>query len=146
MDTALRETTIDGVVAEQASIRAATVAVDCAGARLTYGELHAAACGFAAWMTERGVRVGDHVALWMPNGISWAIAHVAAARAGAVSVPVSTRLTVGEAAFIIEHSQAKVVVAADRFLGRTYADEARALVAEAESAPGADVVAVNPHD
>jgi acyl-CoA synthetase (AMP-forming)/AMP-acid ligase II len=45
----------------------------------------------AAAMIADGVRPGDRVAVWAPNGYRWVMAALGAVSAGAVLVPVSTR-------------------------------------------------------
>src|SRR3954447_5960357 len=102
--------------------------VRCGDAVTTYDAIAKAAQGFAAWLVNEGVARHDRVALWLPNGIAWVGAHVAVAATGAVCVPVSTRLTPREAAFILGHAEVAVVVTVREFLGRRYADEARGIL------------------
>ncbi|MDQ4119481.1 MAG: AMP-binding protein, partial [Actinomycetota bacterium] len=45
-----------------------------------------AACALAAW----GVRPGDRAALVLPNGPDWFVVHLALARLGVLTVPVTT--------------------------------------------------------
>jgi acyl-CoA synthetase (AMP-forming)/AMP-acid ligase II len=70
---------------------------------------------------------GDRVALWLPNGVPWVNAYVGIAMAGAVCVPVSTRLIEREVAYILTHSDSHVLVTATTLLSRDYAAEAREL-------------------
>lgn len=125
MNLGVLESTITSVVSEQAIVRRERTAVACGGASLTFGGLHDAAQSFGAWIVSRGISPGDHVALWLPNGVAWVVAQVSAAQAGAVTVPISTRLTFAEAAYIVEHARPRLIVAAARFLGRDYGEEAR---------------------
>jgi HIP---CoA ligase len=98
--------------------------VQCGDAMATYDDIATAARGFAAWLAGKGVRPHDRVALWLPNGLAWVIAHVGVAATGAVCVPVSTKLTTHEASYILRHAEVAAVVTVAEFLGRSYADEA----------------------
>ena len=68
-----------------------------------------------------GVVPGDRVALWMTNKVDWAVAAYAIARAGAVMVGVSTRLTPREVTHMIALTQAKLWIIEDVFLGKVQA-------------------------
>src|SRR5690606_34221636 len=50
------------------------------------------------------------VAIWLPNCFEWVVSFCAAARIGAVTVPVNTRYKAEEAHYVIEQSDAKVLV------------------------------------
>ena len=60
----------------------------------TYDAIATAAQGFAAWLVNEGVARHDRVALWLPNGIAWVVAHVAVAATGAAEKqrPAGTRI------------------------------------------------------
>ena len=60
-------------------------------ARLTYRDLAGQAEQLAAGMAARGVRTGDRVALLLGNRVEFVVALFAAARLGAVAVPLSVR-------------------------------------------------------
>jgi acyl-CoA synthetase (AMP-forming)/AMP-acid ligase II len=74
----------------------------------------------AAAMIADGVRPGDRVAVWAPNGHRWVMAALGAVSAGAVLVPVSTRYKSAEAQWILRKSGATVLVVDDGFLGNDY--------------------------
>lgn len=134
MDSIL-ETTIASVIAERGRTDHDGVAIRCGSAALSFGELAGRAVGFAAWLVSRGVGYGDHIAVWLPNGISWVIAQAGAAHLGAVTVPISTRLNSAETAFIVTHSQSRLLIAPERFLSRSYGDEAQTIVDQANGFP-----------
>jgi acyl-CoA synthetase (AMP-forming)/AMP-acid ligase II len=102
--------------------------VRCGDAVATYDEIAIAARGFAAWLAGEGVQPQDRVALWLPNGIAWIVAHVGVAAAGAICVPISTKLTTHEASYILRHADVAAVVTIAEFLGRAYALEARGIL------------------
>jgi acyl-CoA synthetase (AMP-forming)/AMP-acid ligase II len=66
----------------------------------------------AALRTELGVADGDRVAILAPNIAPMLELHYGVPGAGGVLVPLNTRLTGAEYAYILEHSGARVVVAA----------------------------------
>ena len=88
--------------------------------RLTYGQLHARAQALAAALHELGVERGDRVALDLPNWPEFVISLFAAARLGAVIVPLNPRYTVPELQYMLRHSEASVVVCAENFNGTDY--------------------------
>ncbi|MBF6170169.1 FadD3 family acyl-CoA ligase [Nocardia blacklockiae] len=75
-----------------------------------------AAGAFAA----TGIGTGDRVAVWAPNSAEWIVAAFGALTAGAVLVPVNTRLKAAEAADVIGRSGAKLVLVQQGFLGAEY--------------------------
>src|SRR5438128_11208266 len=113
------DTTIDSSFM-RADLVGGSAYVRCGDAVATYDEIAIAAQGFAAWLAGEGVQRQDRVALWLPNGISWIVAHVGVAAAGAVCVPISTKLTTREASYILRHADVAAVVTIAEFLGRGY--------------------------
>ncbi len=88
---------------------------------LTYSELDVASTKLANALLARGVRTGDAVALLLRNGFDYPIADLAIVKLGAVKVPLNEMLAEPEAAYMLEHSGAKAVVAHASFgdmLGR----------------------------
>lgn len=75
------------------------------GWSLTYAELDRAADEAAAGLARRGISVGDVVALVLPSGCEYAVAYVALARLGAITVgvnPVSAPTERGVAVDVVE--------------------------------------------
>jgi fatty-acyl-CoA synthase len=66
---------------------------------------------------DLNIAPGDRVATLLPNVAAMLELHYAVPGAGAVLVPMNTRLSAGEYAYILAHSQASVVVAARRLAG-----------------------------
>jgi fatty-acyl-CoA synthase len=64
----------------------------------------------AAGLLRLGLRKGDHIAVWLPNTYEWILTFCAAARIGAVIVPVNTRYQPEEAQYIIAQSDAKLLI------------------------------------
>jgi acyl-CoA synthetase (AMP-forming)/AMP-acid ligase II len=78
--------------------------------RLTYGELHAMACGVASGLSLRGVQRGDRVVLMLPNGAEFAVAFYGTLLAGAAAVPVNPTTKEHKLDTIVDHSGASEVL------------------------------------
>jgi fatty-acyl-CoA synthase len=88
--------------------------------RLTYRQLDSRASAIAAALHELGVEPGDRIALDLPNWPEFVISMFAAAKLGAVIVPLNPRYTVPELQYMLRHSEATVVVCAENFNGTDY--------------------------
>ena len=74
----------------------------------------------AASLIALGVEAGDRVAIWAPNISEWILAACGIHAAGAVMVPLNTRMKGPEAVDILDRSQAKVLFSIGDFLGQYY--------------------------
>jgi long-chain acyl-CoA synthetase len=81
------------------------------GPRLSYRELWDGATRVAGGLRAAGVQRGDRVALRLGNGVDWVLAFFGTVLAGGVVVPVNTRLTESEVAFVVSDSGAGYVFA-----------------------------------
>jgi HIP---CoA ligase len=97
-------------------------AVEDAGQRLSYAELHRQSLLVARALLTLGIEPGDRVAIWAPNRYEWIVAAVGIYSVGAILVPVSTRLKGVEAADILEQSGARVLFSIGEFLGSYFPD------------------------
>jgi fatty-acyl-CoA synthase len=75
--------------------------------RYTYSQLLARVNRFASALIGAGVRKGDRVAFLAPNIPALVEAHFAVPLAGAVLVPINTRLSASEVDYIINHAEPK---------------------------------------
>lgn len=64
-------------------------------------------CGL--FLMDEGLDHGDHAAIYAPNSVEWASAALAIQGAGAVMVPIYPSSTSEQAAYVVRHSDAKVV-------------------------------------
>lgn len=103
--------------------------------RLTYAELGARVERAAAACLAEGVRTGDRVALWAPNGLDWIVAALGAVSAGAVLVPLNTRFKGAEAAYVLSRSRARLLFVTGTFLGTSYVASLRRAAGEGDG-PG----------
>ncbi len=81
------------------------------GARLSYGELEARSNQAAQLLRSLGLQRGDCVVIMMQNGIDYLPLVWGAQRSGLIFVAMSTKLTEGEARYIVEDSGAKAIFA-----------------------------------
>jgi fatty-acyl-CoA synthase len=88
--------------------------------RITYRQLDARSSAIAAALHELGVERGDRIALDLPNWPEFVLTMFAAAKLGAVIVPLNPRYTVPELQYMLRHSEATVVVCAETFNGTDY--------------------------
>src|SRR6185369_6179486 len=66
---------------------------------INYAQLASNTAAIAANLTKAGVREGDRIALYLPNGVDWIEACLAGLRAGAVIVPISFDAAEGEISY-----------------------------------------------
>ncbi len=88
--------------------------------RLTYAQVDARATSLAAALHALGIEAGDRIALDLPNWPEFVISVFAAAKLGAVVVPLNPRYTVPELQYMLRHSEAAVVVTVESFAGVDY--------------------------
>ena len=95
------------------------------GERVSYQELWDRAARVAGGLREDGIRPGDRVAIRLPNSIDWMLAFFGGLMAGAVVVPVNTRLTPDEVSYVIGDSGSALRFEPGRELpdGRPYVEE-----------------------
>jgi len=81
------------------------------GGSLTFGELFHEVRKRTEFITRRGVRPGDHVAIRLPKSPELIIFHLAILGAGAVSLPLNDRFTPDEIAYYLDDSDAVLFIA-----------------------------------
>ena len=89
---------------------------------IDYRDLARRAEEAAAALIALGVEAGDRVAIWAPNLHEWIVAACGIHAAGAVLVPINTRMKGAEAAHVLERSRARVLFCIGDFLGQYYPD------------------------
>jgi long-chain acyl-CoA synthetase len=83
---------------------------------LTFAELNGAARKFANALVSLGVKLGDKVAIMVPNVPQFVIAYYGTLRAGATVVPLNVLLRGPEVAYHLDDSDAVALVAWEGFL------------------------------
>lgn len=128
--------TIGRLLRDSARLHGETAFVDDEAGAITFAAFDRDVDRFAAGLLRLGIERGDHVAVWLPNGRDWILAFCAAARIGAVIVPVNTRYKLDEVRYVLEQSDAKALV----MLPRLWRTDSYAMLLEiapgvAEAAP-----------
>jgi len=88
--------------------------------RLTFGEVDGQADALAAGLHNLGVEAGDRVALLLPPCPEFVVSMLAAAKLGAVIVPLDPRLTAAELHYMLRHSEAVAAVTIETYEGVEY--------------------------
>ena len=101
--------------------RAATVfhdvtAVSYGAMSLTYAQYHARCSRLASGLVKLGVSPGQVVATLLPNVPAQAEAHFGVPACGAVLNTINTRLDVDTVAYILDHGEARVLLADTQFI------------------------------
>lgn len=90
--------------------------------RLSYAEADQRSRQLARGLLAAGAIKGSHVALLFPNGPDFVVGMLAAARIGAVVVPLSTLSTADELRWLLKHSDSAFLLAAQEFRSRRYVE------------------------
>jgi len=87
------------------------------GEHFTYKRLRKLSECFAGGLRQLGIKKGDKILLYIPNCIQWVIAFLGIQKAGAVLVPVSPIYTSHELEYMINNSEAKIIICMDTNFG-----------------------------
>jgi len=83
---------------------------------MTYSELEGLAGRVAAWLVGRDVAAGDRVAILADNDATWIAGYLGILRIGAVAVPLDTAYKTGQVRTVLEHSGARLLFTATKYL------------------------------
>src|SRR5919108_4792074 len=97
--------------------------------RQSYAEVVTAGLRAAAALDALGVRAGDNVALMLGNSPDYLYAWFGLARLGAVAVPINVHTRGEGLAYVLAHSEARVLIVEPELLGRLAALERPARLA-----------------
>jgi HIP---CoA ligase len=112
--------TLPAALADAAERCPDTVAVIDGDVRLTYLDYSERSLAVARALIAAGVGAGDRVAVWLQNRAEWPVICLGIWRAGAIIVPINTRLKGLEAADMLERTRAKVLLALPSLVGIDY--------------------------
>ncbi len=90
------------------------------GRSWSYGQIDQQAAALAAGLAELGLGADDRLAVNLPNGVEWIVAVLAAARLGAVVVPVGPHLSHLDLRYQLRHAEASAVVTIEQWGGVDY--------------------------
>jgi acyl-CoA synthetase (AMP-forming)/AMP-acid ligase II len=106
---------IGSYLAQNARKTPEKLAIDCEGRSYTYKQFNEEVNKLAHGLLRLGISKGEKVALMMKNSDQFVFAFFAAAKVGAVIVPVNFRLTASEVHYILEQSGTVLVFCDDEF-------------------------------
>jgi len=106
---------LTGLLRDRAAAHPDRIAYVYEDQRVTFAEFDRRVDRVANALRASGVRPGDRVAILDKNSLPYVELLFAAARAGAVQVPVNYRLAPDEVAYIVGNAEAKVLVAGAEF-------------------------------
>jgi acyl-CoA synthetase (AMP-forming)/AMP-acid ligase II len=98
--------------------------------QLSYAEAERRSRRLARGLLAAGAIKGAHVALLYPNGPQFIVGLLAAARIGAVVVPLSTFSTADELRWLLRHSDTTFVLATSEFRGQRFGEVLQAAIPE----------------
>jgi len=90
-------------------------AIVCGGKHWTYQEFCSRVYRLSRCLKRIGIKKEDKVAILHPNCHTFLEAYYAIPQIGAISVPINTRLSAGEIAYILEDSESKLLIADPMF-------------------------------
>jgi acyl-CoA synthetase (AMP-forming)/AMP-acid ligase II len=90
------------------------------GQRLTYAEAASESARMAGGMLRAGITKGTRVGLLMPNSPDFVVALLAAARIGAIIIPINTFYKPKELAFVLRHADIQILLTVDHLLSNNY--------------------------
>jgi len=114
------ERTIPRLVESAAGRFGARPAIRDGGVTLSFEDLAARGVEAARAFLAAGVGPGDRVAVWAPNVWEWVVAAIGLQSAGAILVPLNTRLKGIEAGYQLRKSGAKLLLTVSGFLDTDY--------------------------
>jgi acyl-CoA synthetase (AMP-forming)/AMP-acid ligase II len=88
--------------------------------KLSYSDVERQSAEIAKGLLSRGIGKGGRVAIWMPNGPDWLIAWAAAARVGALVVPLNTFYRPREVGWALAHSDTQCLLTYAKFLNNDH--------------------------
>jgi long-chain acyl-CoA synthetase len=115
------------VITYQAKKRKRKVALLVDSEKITYGDILEKVDKLAGFFTQKGIKEGDRVALFLRNSPEFIYTIFAVSKIGAISVPINTFLKEEELDYILEDSGAKLFVTSQIYEKVVNAGSARAL-------------------
>jgi acyl-CoA synthetase (AMP-forming)/AMP-acid ligase II len=114
------ECTASGLIRSKAASDSERVFIVKDAVALSYGEAERRSRRIARGLLAAGVGKGTRVAILLPNGPDWVLAWLAAARIGALVVPLNTFYQARELGFVLRHADVHTLLTAARFLNNDY--------------------------
>ncbi len=115
MNAPLRRQTLHDILRRSAARHPARLAVRCGDTQWTYAEFLDVCERLAAGLHGLGVTAGTHVALLSRNSHAFVAMRFALARLGAVLVPINFMLKAEDVAYILRHSESRMLAVDSEF-------------------------------
>ncbi|MBZ5526201.1 MAG: amino acid adenylation domain-containing protein, partial [Acidobacteriia bacterium] len=109
-----REQTIVTLFEQQVESTPEAIAVECAGKKLTYGDLNARANQLARYLHALGVEVETRVGVYCPRGLESIVAILGILKSGAAYVPIDPGYPEERLHFLVKDSGMKILLSADQ--------------------------------
>lgn len=100
---------------------------------ISYKELDEKSDALARALIEKDIKKGDRIATILPNGPEFAFCYLAAAKIGAILVPLNIRYRSDELEYMVSKCDASVVISIDEFGGTDFRHMLDEFIAEIES-------------
>ena len=113
--------------------------------RLTYRQLDDLSARLAARLVRAGVGKSSRVGLLFPNSAAWVIAWAAAARIGAVTIPVNTFYKPAELRTFLRHADVQFIIGVGSFIQHDYLERLETITPELAGAEPPLHLASLPH-
>ncbi|MHA2281758.1 MAG: class I adenylate-forming enzyme family protein [Promethearchaeota archaeon] len=84
--------------------------------KISYSQLNELSNKVANFLYELGIRKGDKVSVYLPNMPEFVYLYLGIPKIGAVTGPVNALFKTREVKFVVEHSEAKVIVTIPKFM------------------------------
>jgi acyl-CoA synthetase (AMP-forming)/AMP-acid ligase II len=130
--------TLPALLRERVASHGATALLACDADVLTYADAERRSAALARGLLAAGAGKGTHVGILHPNGSAFVVAWLAAARIGAVAVPLSTFSTPAELRVLLRNADVALLLSASSYRSHDYASALR------EAVPGLDLAAPPP--
>jgi acyl-CoA synthetase (AMP-forming)/AMP-acid ligase II len=108
--------------------------------RLSYAGAERESARLARGLLAAGAGKGTRVALLQPNGPDWVLGWLAAARIGALVVPLNTFYPPRELGYVLRHADVHTLLTAARYLKHDYLERLEAAAPELRDAKGATLL------
>lgn len=112
--------TVGSALAHRATVDAAAPFLLCGDQVLSYGEVDGQAEALAASLGNLGIGAGDRIALVLPAWPEFVVAMFAAAKLGAMIVPLNPRITLPELRYMLRHSGVACAISGEKVDGIDY--------------------------
>ena len=132
--------TVPALLAERAATRRDHPLLVCDEDVITYAGAEEQSAALAKGLLAAGVGKGSHVGVLHPNGSSFVVSWLAAARIGAVAVPLSTFSTSSELRTLLRNADISLLLATLSYRARDYVADLGAAVPELAVASAAPLL------